>query len=176
MFQQLVEQYIVRTPKQSQAGVEDPVETKQHLHPNLCVPDLRCEQALTRSRWPRIFSTNVGTGMDIFIASVRVQEGKGKKTFPKFGIQEQALTRSRWSRIFSTNFGNGNEYFHCRNSGMRREWQKNIPKVREQEGGKIHSHNSRTWIRGFHSQEWTAPVEYLLLHKNTIAVGGSTAL
>ena len=34
--------------------------------------------------------------------------------------------------------------------------KKSIPEIREQEGNeKIHSHNSGTGIRGFHSWEWT---------------------
>ena len=39
-----------------------------------------------------------------------------------------------------------------------REWneEKNISKIRVQEGNeKIHSHNLRTVIRGFHPREWT---------------------
>ena len=66
---------------------------------------------------------------------------------------------SNWNRYqssISLQIPNSNSNYKMKNSEMGREWNYPIPKIWEQEGNeKIHSHNSGTGIRGFHSWEWT---------------------
>ena len=76
------------------------------------------------------------TGIDNSIPKIRGRKWDEKNPFPKFGTRPGM-------NVFSI-------------IREREGIEKPIPEIWEREGNeKIHSYNSRTGSRGFHSQEWT---------------------
>ena len=94
-------------------------------------------------------SSGTGTGIDNSIPEVREQEGNSKNPFPQFGngkgMKKNIPKIREWE---------GNEKKTFPKYGNGKGIKNLFPKFRNGKRMKrIHSHNSGTGIRGYHSQE-----------------------